>query len=246
MRNSLFYLCLFLMFFSCNQTKEQNPQYEVTYTSQIIHPTSKDYIWGESNHLQAVLNKMTQKGAIGGENVGYSALKQYTLLTDKQKSSFINTELFMATEDGTIDPDRNVRYKLYSEPIYKNFKEKTIFAYAKDEQIWETPTETFQWRVHWNEKMNLLGYEATKATANYFDGTEITAWFTEDIPIPDGPSLINGLPGLILKCRILNVNYEAKEIQKVSQKQNINFPKEKPTILSFKEWSKTSNHKTKF
>ncbi len=42
-----------------------------------------------------------------------------------------------------------------------------------------------------------LGYRVTKATA-FLDSALVEAWFSPDIPVPAGPGLYNGLPGLIL------------------------------------------------
>ncbi len=48
------------------------------------------------------------------------------------------------------------------------------------------------------EFSNILQYKVQKAVTN-FGGRKWFAWFTPDIPIPDGPYKFRGLPGLILK-----------------------------------------------
>ncbi|AQX10629.1 hypothetical protein BAY32_15425 [Elizabethkingia ursingii] len=53
------------------------------------------------------------------------------------------------------------------------------------------------WHIEKNtDKYN--GFSIQKATTN-FAGRKWVAWFTSDIPIPDGPYKFYGLPGLILK-----------------------------------------------
>lgn len=47
------------------------------------------------------------------------------------------------------------------------------------------------------ETKSIAGFKAQKATAR-FRGRNWTAWFTNDIQIPDGPYKFRGLPGLIL------------------------------------------------
>lgn len=65
-------------------------------------------------------------------------------------------------------------------------------------------------RYYYNESLNginweikdsthrILGYDCQMAECDYH-GRHWKVWFTQDIPIPDGPWKLNGLPGLILK-----------------------------------------------
>lgn len=64
---------------------------------------------------------------------------------------------------------------------------------------------------------NIAGYECHKATCN-FRGRDYTAWYTEEIPIPRGPFLFTGLPGLIVKLTSSEGDYDFTLIgfQKVS------------------------------
>ena len=52
------------------------------------------------------------------------------------------------------------------------------------------------WRLEGEERV-YLGLRVMKATATV-DSAAIEAWFTPEIPIPAGPGLYGGLPGLIL------------------------------------------------
>ncbi len=53
------------------------------------------------------------------------------------------------------------------------------------------------WKIS-DEKQKIGTYNAQKATVN-FGGRKWIAWFTTDIPFPDGPYKFYGLPGLIVK-----------------------------------------------
>lgn len=55
----------------------------------------------------------------------------------------------------------------------------------------------FDWKIE-SQKDKILGYNVQKATT-YFKGRKWIAWFTNEIPIQDGPYRFWGLPGLILK-----------------------------------------------
>jgi len=52
----------------------------------------------------------------------------------------------------------------------------------------------------------ILGYICQKAQARY-GGRDWTVWFTSDIPIGEGPWLLRGLPGLILKAHDAEQQY---------------------------------------
>jgi len=53
------------------------------------------------------------------------------------------------------------------------------------------------WKVL-NDKQKILNYNAQKASLN-FAGRAWNAWFTQAIPLQDGPYKFHGLPGLIVK-----------------------------------------------
>ncbi len=61
------------------------------------------------------------------------------------------------------------------------------------------------WQITDSVKI-LLGYEVRQAKAT-FRGREWTAWFTEDIPVMDGPWKLCGLPGLILEAHDATDDY---------------------------------------
>lgn len=56
------------------------------------------------------------------------------------------------------------------------------------------------------EKEKIGEYNTQKATTN-FGGRNWTAWFSTDIPFPDGPYKFRGLPGLIVKLTDSENNY---------------------------------------
>ena len=55
------------------------------------------------------------------------------------------------------------------------------------------------WKIE-SKKDKVLGYNVQMATTQ-FQGRKWVAWFTNDIPIQDGPYCFWGLPGLILKIQ---------------------------------------------
>lgn len=66
--------------------------------------------------------------------------------------------------------------------------------------------------LHWKllpEKRNTGTFQVQKAEANY-GGRHWIAWFTQDIPVFDGPYVFMGLPGLIIELKDANNEYQWK------------------------------------
>lgn len=86
--------------------------------------------------------------------------------------------------------------------IFKSFEKDETTAYdvyGLDEWGYYTePHSEIEWQLGDSTK-NVLGYECTMAETNYH-GRHWTVWFTTEIPIPDGPWKLCGLPGLILEA----------------------------------------------
>lgn len=61
----------------------------------------------------------------------------------------------------------------------------------------------YQWKITGNKKQ-LLDYMVMEAQTVIDDTISISAWFTPQIPIQNGPSRYGGLPGLILEMDIDN------------------------------------------
>lgn len=84
--------------------------------------------------------------------------------------------------------------------VYKDFENKKLLLadniiYKK--YLIEDTLSNFKWEIT-NEHQKILKYSCTKATTN-FRGRAYIAWFTDDIPIQNGPWKFCGLPGLIVK-----------------------------------------------
>jgi len=70
------------------------------------------------------------------------------------------------------------------------------YSEARILPVWEMDTATEE----------ILGYICQKAHTHY-GGRDWTVWFTSDIPISEGPWLLRGLPGLILKAHDAEKQY---------------------------------------
>lgn len=108
--------------------------------------------------------------------------------------------------------------------IYKGIPKNKITVtqnIATDELKYTLNKNLFNWKIH-PETKQVAGYKAQKATTE-FAGRNYTAWFTSEIPIPDGPYKFNGLPGLIVKIADNKDHYVFELIQFINLKTPIPF-----------------------
>lgn len=85
--------------------------------------------------------------------------------------------------------------------IYKNYPEGKLTHTEKICQDWfryEEDMPQFEWEMT-DSVANVLGYECLSAKCK-FRGREWTVFYTEDIPLSEGPWKLHGLPGLIMKA----------------------------------------------
>lgn len=85
--------------------------------------------------------------------------------------------------------------------IYKNYPEGKLTHTEKICTDWfryDEDIPQLDWELT-DSVTNVLGYECQSAKCN-FRGREWTVFYTEDIPLADGPWKLQGLPGLIMKA----------------------------------------------
>lgn len=75
------------------------------------------------------------------------------------------------------------------------YKEYTVHIISNAENL-ETP----HWKLHDTTTTSALGYEVKMATADFM-GRKWIVWYTEEIPVPAGPWLLWGTPGLIVHAK---------------------------------------------
>lgn len=138
---------------------------------------------------------------------------------------------------------REKKVKLNKRLIYKKLNTSTIYLvdYKEFDTIYiQDNLPNFHWKIHSNEQKKIGSYVCTKATC-MFRGTQIVAFFTEEIPLPFGPWKFNGLPGLMLEVYSVDAAYKdhwiAQEIiypYKIKERISFELPK-KAKLVTFKE-----------
>lgn len=86
------------------------------------------------------------------------------------------------------------------EEIFVDLNEEMKFTFTDlfgKEFLIEDKVSPTPWKLHSGMQRDILGYTCIKAT-HMQDTTEVTAWFTTQLPYSFGPGGYNGLPGTIL------------------------------------------------
>lgn len=100
---------------------------------------------------------------------------------------------------------------------YVNYKTglfTKLLTFGSDELLLEDSIPKPKWK-YTDEYRNIAGYDCRRANGLIQDSIYVVAFFANQIDLPAGPELINGLPGLILGLSIptFNVNMFATEVK---------------------------------
>lgn len=127
--------------------------------------------------------------------------------------------------------------------IYKNHQTREYLQeanlFGKKFLIKDT-LKAIEW-IFTEETKKIGEYKVKKATA-YLNGETVTAWYSEEIPVSEGPHYYYGLPGLIIEAETDKLSFHAISI--VFNKKPI--PIEKPSKgkeVSLKAFIKLRNEK---
>jgi GLPGLI family protein len=206
-----------------------------------------------------ILNQNNYNALPKNFQISYSPnVFSYKLVTDGKSSLYQNEKFNIKIAEQTIkttDVDESgkiFKKEIFSEGFDLKTKERIFFkdfvnntsSHQRyfDEYLKIVDSITaLKWEIL-DESKEILGYSCKKAkTQNY--GTDIYAWFTDEIPISDGPSLYNGLPGLILKIENKYVEIIAYDLVKNSNASPILPPEIKGEIYNYKTLQEYVNQK---
>ncbi len=134
------------------------------------------------------------------------------------------------------------RSPVFNSQIYvvKNLEtaniQKVIFMSFFNDKYFIKIDENLNWKIL-SDKKKIEDFECRKATVEY-GGRSWIAWFTQSIPIPEGPYVFNSLPGIIVKISDDQENYSFNLIKiKKLEKDSLFFSK-KGTVISWENFEK--------
>lgn len=139
-----------------------------------------------------------------------------TLIATKEKALYITDSLLIENENNAniteIDEYNNKitiaekRIKLDATKYYINRNENIIYftqVFRDKNSLVKDSLPDYEWDLKSLETKKIGDFLCKKATTD-FRGSQIVAWYSEELNVPFGPWKFQGLPGLILE--LYNVN----------------------------------------
>lgn len=162
--------------------------FRIVYKTDFVNDTTKRDSTGhyEYNHDEMALD------------IGSTVSKFYSLLNVR----FAKWAEYTIKHGGEESPNYprpprpSVHWVFFNN--YPEGKATTLWSELNYSLKTEEPMIPAEWKIV-GDTCSILGYHCTKAEADY-KGRHWSAWYTEDIPISQGPWLLGGLPGLVLKA----------------------------------------------
>lgn len=195
-----FYLLVFVVTSSILYSQSDSPKsdYEVIYRIRSFADTltKKDPMEEDLSLLingQKSLFRSTQKG-----------------LSDSIAMSIGNKAVANAVNGKVVVDMRGVPPVNFKSEVYFEDGKQTIYKELMKNKLSYLLEDPIAWKVQ-SETKTVESYLCKKATGKY-KGRHYTAWFTESIPIPDGPYVFKGLPGLVLEVYDTNENIYFKMV----------------------------------
>ena len=203
--------------------------YRITYKTQSVNDTTKIPYKYRDDEMRLDVGKN-----------GVSRFYSYSTILRKQMLAD------MIKKGGGIDMTKIPRDGAIPWQFYKNYpaQGKTLLLdrVGADDYQCEEPTEVPGWQMVADSTKEILGYQCQMATA-HFKGRQWIAWYTEDIPLNEGPWKLCGLPGLVLSAYDAQRQYifEGAGLEQVNAAQSVTLVNEKREKISQKDLRKVRN-----
>lgn len=140
-----------------------------------------------------------ERGKGKSQFMSMNSYKRDSVVADMSKGK--NTSV--ASIDLSTIPKTNFTYRIIKDPVKSQilFYDKII----RNDFVYEE-NPAFKWKIS-EEKKNIGNLRCQAAFLSYA-GRQYKAWFTNDIPISDGPYKFYGLPGLIVEIEDSKKQYK--------------------------------------
>ncbi len=177
--------------------------------------TTKKYFYLQKNDTSSIFYSVT-KGKV------FNDIDSTVVISKNKQSITKHTYINEVTVDNRVVDDYYINYK---KKYYIN--KKLVFGSLIN--IKDT-LPVLKWQILDSVK-KFNNFTIHKATTTYRN-TRVIAWFTEDIPVGIGPGIFQGLPGLIMKLKIEQANYEVEKVQFYKMHLPLKMPDAVPNYIS--------------
>ena len=191
------YIVVILFLFSsiqnlfCQNTITDSTKYQVIYNFE-YQMDSSDVSSKNSTEMVLMLGKK------------YSLFQSVNLkYNDSLKKAIVNSGADISSGISQLISAR--KGNRFNYKILKSTEQTLVYDHYFSNKFIYKDEERINWTLT-TEKANISGYNCTKALTS-FAGRNYTAWFTQEIPINDGPYKFKGLPGLIVKIEDSQAHY---------------------------------------
>ena len=184
-KHIFFIILLFISFDIFAQNKTIEVVYELKYKTG---KTNFDALKG--------LPEKSMKKVLEGMKKAKKVRDFYKLIISENKSKY--------TYSHSYNPE-NIRFELHSLDYYKDFNNKKVIsispAMPPDTKIQYEMMTIQDWVLTGEQVETICGFKCKNAKSKKGD---ISAWYTTEIKVGEGPEKYSGLPGLILKIETDN------------------------------------------
>lgn len=213
-----------------------------SFAQHHFFPNSGTITYERKFHLQNYLkrNYMNKKNLDIWDNmsVEYLAKNGPTEIVTKHTLKFFDSETLFET----VKEEYPVNYRgafeylpvLHESKTYTNFAKSSftkLLTYGDDELLLSDSIPAVKWK-YTDEYRTIAGYECRRANGVIQDSIYVVAFFTNQLAIPAGPELIQGLPGVIMGISIpeFNINMFATAVQLTNDPVSATLTKKKKIV----------------
>lgn len=183
------------------------------------------------NQLKQIDNPVIKEMLI--KKIGQPVL--FTLVYSNGVSSYVQHSEAENTPDEniTVVSGNSESNKIYKKSNAKEFIKKTNLL-GKDVTIADQLID-FKWTI--KDETVTIGDYSCKVAEGLYNEKKITAYFTTQINVSEGPDIFQGLPGLIIKLDTPDKTYLVKNIVTKKENTKIDIPSSEES-MSISEYEK--------
>ncbi|WP_157998027.1 GLPGLI family protein [Bizionia argentinensis] len=215
----------------------------ITYSQTVkgIITVNPKHAIGDNTELSEMAKKPMYHSYIYSNKISKQELisKEETIIDTILVQYEDHKELTQETTKALIKSNKIIYFKNFETNIYRlENSRKNRYLVTENTSI-KDEIPNYEW-VLATDTLTVAGYACKKATTErvlFGRKQHITAWYSDDIPINDGPMAFNGLPGLILQIEIDENNIiKFEKLKFLKEDTEIIEPKNEVPFLSINQY----------